>query len=170
MATTYTKEQIEKLIDGRLDWDTTFRMLAMPKDPERFELYVGVLQERLGWKDKIILPLGPHLYIVQTAADKRWVIKCDCGHEFCDYRQNWKMHAVIYVRDTEEALTEIYPKLMAPDPAWQVYREYYCPECGTLHDVEAPTPWYPVIHDFEPDIEAFYKEWLGLPVPERAAA
>jgi len=58
MATTYTKEQIEKLIDGRLDWDTVFRMLAMPKDPERFELYVGVLQERLGWKDKIILPLG----------------------------------------------------------------------------------------------------------------
>ena len=25
-----------------------------------------------------------------------------------------------------------------------------------------------VIHDFEPDIEAFYKEWVNLPVPERA--
>ena len=25
-----------------------------------------------------------------------------------------------------------------------------------------------VIHDFEPDIEAFYKEWWNLPVPERA--
>ena len=35
-------------------------------------------------------------------------------------------------------------------------------------DVEAPTPWYPVIHDFEPDIDAFYKEWLDMPVPERA--
>jgi acetone carboxylase gamma subunit len=38
-----------------------------------------------------------------------------------------------------------------------------------MHDVEAPTPWYPVIHDFEPDIETFYKEWVNLPVPERAA-
>ena len=46
---------------------------------------------------------------------------------------------------------------------------HYCPSCGTMHDVEAPTPWYPVIHDFEPDIETFYKEWVGLPVPERAA-
>ncbi|MCG2657473.1 MAG: acetone carboxylase subunit gamma, partial [Hydrogenophaga sp.] len=42
------------------------------------------------------------------------------------------------------------------------------PTCGTLHDVEAPTPWYPVIHDFEPDIEAFYKEWVNLPVPVAA--
>ena len=25
-----------------------------------------------------------------------------------------------------------------------------------------------VIHDFEPDIEAFYQEWVGLPVPARA--
>ena len=37
-----------------------------------------------------------------------------------------------------------------------------------MHDFEAPTPWYPVIHDLEPDIEAFYKDWLQLPVLERA--
>ena len=57
--------------------------------------------------------------------------------------------------------------LMAPDTAWQVYREYTCPQCGALHDVEAPTPWYPVLHDFEPDIDAFYREWVKLPLPER---
>ena len=86
-----------------------------------------------------------------------------------DYRENWKLNAVVYVRDTEEAMTEVYPKLMAPDTNWQVYREYYCPSCGVMHDIEAPTPWYPVIHDFEPDIEAFYKDWIGLPVPDKAA-
>ena len=59
---------------------------------------------------------------------------------------------------------------MAPDPAWQVYREYCCPDCGVLLDVEAPTPWYPVLHDFEPDIPTFYRDWLGLAVPERAGA
>jgi acetone carboxylase gamma subunit len=36
--------------------------------------------------------------------------------------------------------------------------------------VEAPTPWYPVVHDFEPDIDTFYKDWLGLPVPSRVDA
>lgn len=165
---TYTPEQVKNLVEGKLDWDTTLRMLSMPKDPERFQLYLAALQKKLEWSDRIVLPLGPHLHIVQQAKSKRWVIQCDCGHAFCDWNDNWKMHANLYVRDTEEAMTEVYPKLMAPDTAWQVYREYTCPQCGTLHDVEAPTPWYPVIHDFEPDIDAFYKEWVKLPLPERS--
>ena len=167
--TTYTKEQVASLVDGKLDWDTTMRMLSMPKDNERFALYLEALQKKVQWKDKIVLPLGPHLYIAQSAKTKQWVTKCECGHELGDYRENWKLNAVVYVRDTEEAMNEVYPKLMAPDTNWQVYREYYCPSCGVMHYIEAPTPWYPVIHDFEPDIEAFYKDWIGLPVPERAA-
>jgi len=162
----YTKEQIANLTEGRLDWDTTLRMLSMPKDKERFQLYLEVLQQRVPWKERIVLPLGPKLYIAQTT-EKKWKIKCECGHEFCDYRENWKLYANIYVRDTPEAMHEVYPQLLAPDTNWQVYREYYCPECGTQHDVEAPTPWYPILHDFEPDIESFYKEWVELPVPAR---
>ncbi|KAB0584942.1 acetone carboxylase subunit gamma [Ideonella dechloratans] len=165
---TYTPEQVRKLVDGKLDWDTVLRMLSMPKDGERFALYLRALQDKLGWSDRIVLPLGPHLHIVQRAKDKRWLIQCDCGHAFCDWNQNWKLHANLYVRDTEAAMTEVYPQLMAPDTAWQVYREYTCPQCGTLHDVEAPTPWYPVIHDFEPDIDAFYQDWVKLPLPERS--
>ena len=165
---TYTNEQVAHLVDGTLDWETTFRMLSMPKDNSRFVQYLAALQAKVTFKERIILPLGPHLYIVQSIQTKQWVNQCDCGHVFCDYRENWKLHANIHVRDTEEAMTEVYPKLMAPDTQWQVYREYYCPTCGTLHDVEAPTPWYPVIHDFEPDIETFYQEWMKLPLPERA--
>lgn len=164
---TYTQEQVKNLVQGRLDWDTTFRMLSMPKDRERFEQYLAVRQAGVKWPDRIVLPLGPHLHIVQEADSKRWVTKCDCGHVFCGWRENWKLHANLYVRDTPEAMEEVYPQLMAPDTDWQVYREYYCPECGTLHDVEAPTPWYPVIHDFEPDIDTFYRDWLDLPIPER---
>ncbi len=165
--TTYTQEQISKLVDGKLDWDTTMRMLTMPKDAERFEMYLQTLQDRLDWQDKIVLPLGPHLHIVQKADSRKWVVKCDCGHEYCDWKQNWKLHARVYVRESEAAMKEVYPTLMAPDTTWQVYREYYCPQCAAMHDVEAPTPWYPVIHDFEPDIDTFYKDWLGLPVPAR---
>jgi acetone carboxylase gamma subunit len=165
---SYTNEQVKYLVEGKLDWDTTMRMLTMPKDQGRFAKYVSVLQQKVSWPDKIVLPLGPHLYIVQAAADKKWVVKCDCGYVFCDYRENWKLHANIHVRDTEEEMNEVYPKLMAPSTEWQVFREYFCPECGIMHDVEAPTPWYPVIHDFEPDIEAFYRDWLNLPVPARA--
>ncbi len=168
MSNVYTNEQISHLVEGTLDWETMFRMLSMPKDHSRFAQYLAALQTKVKFKDRIVLPLGPHLHIVQKAETKKWVTMCDCGHEFGDWRENWKLNAVVYVRDTEEAMVDVYPKLMAADTNWQVYREYYCPKCGAMHDVEAPTPWYPVIHDFEPDIDAFYRDWVNLPLPERA--
>ena len=163
----YTRAKIADLVDGKIDHDTLHQMLSTPKDPERFSTYIEILQERVAWDDKIILPLGPKLYIVQQKSSKQWKIRCECGHDFCDWRDNWKLHARVYVRDTAEQMEQIYPRLMAPTSSWQVLREYYCGDCGTLHDVEAPTPWYPIIRDFEPDIDTFYKDWLGLPVPER---
>lgn len=161
----YDRKQIEDLIDGRLDWETLHRMLSLPKDPERFDLYLSILQSRVPWSDRILLPYGLHLYIVQKKTGER-VIKCDCGYEFGDYRQNWKLNALIYVRDTVEKMEELYPRLMAADPEWQVIREYYCPGCGTQLEVEAVPPWYPVIHDWEPDLEGFYTEWLGRALPQ----
>jgi acetone carboxylase gamma subunit len=47
-------------------------------------------------------------------------------------------------------------------------REFYCPGCFTLLEVEAVPPGYPVLFDFQPDIEGFY-EWLGLPLPSSAS-
>lgn len=164
----YTESKIRDLVDGTIDQDTLHQMLSTPKDVDRFEKYVKILQERVPWKDKIILPLGPKLFVVQRASDKKWVIRSWAGHDFCGWNENWKLHARIRVRDTPEKMEQIYPKLMAPSTDWQVIREYFCPKSGDLLDVEAPTPWYPVIHDAEPDIDAFYKEWLGLEVPERS--
>ncbi len=91
--------------------------------------------------------------------------KCECGHSFGDYRRNWKLAASIIVRDSEESLREIYPNSDLPDPEWMEIREFICPECGTLHEVEAAAPGYPIVHDFEPDIEGFYRDWLGQPLP-----
>ncbi len=127
----YTDEQVEKLVEGKLDWKTTRRMLSMPKDQSRFAQYVKTLQAKVTWPDKIVLPLGPHLYIAQQKGTNKWVTKCDCGHEFGDYRENWKLNAVVYVRDTKEAMLDVYPEHMHPDTAWQVYREFYCPTCGS---------------------------------------
>jgi acetone carboxylase gamma subunit len=164
---TYTREQVSNLVEGKLDRDATLRMLAMPKDAQRFGSYLAALQRKLGWSDSIVLPLGPHLHIVQQARTSKWVTQCDCCHVFCDWRDNWKLHARISVRDNEEAMSQVHPKQMAPDTKRQVCREYYCPRCGALHDMEASTPWFPVIHDLEPDIDAFYKESVKLPLPER---
>lgn len=160
----YNKGTIEELIDGTLDWNSVKNMMSDHKDPERMDTYVSILQERVPWDDPIILPMGLHLYIVSKENGQR-MVKCNCGHEFCDYKDNWKLHARIYVRDTVEKMNEIYPKLMGPDPEWQVLREYYCPGCAAQLEVEAVPPWYPVIKEFDPDIDTFYNDWLGKPVP-----
>lgn len=156
----YDRDTLENLIDGKLPWPEVKRIMSSFKDRDRFEKCVEILQERVDWADPILLPLGLHLYIVKKDDGSR-VVKCDCGFEFCDDQQNWKMKALVYVRDTEEKLQEIYPPLMHSDPSSVVLREYYCPGCVTQLEVEAVPPGYPVIFDFQPDLDTFYREWLG---------
>ena len=119
-----TRAKIVDLIDGNIDSETHHQMLATPKDPERFTVYLDILQERMSWQGKIVLPLGSNLYIVQAKTSKQWLVRCECGHDFCGWNENWKLSA---------------------------HR-------------------YPVIRDFEPDVDTFYQDLLGLRAPERVDA
>ena len=135
-------------------------MMSNFKDPNRFDKMIEIFQDRVPWEERILLPYSPYLFIVQKEDDSR-VMKCRCGFEFGDYRVNWKMQALIYLRDSDEKLQEIYPPLMHTDPGFTVLREYYCPGCKTQLEVEVAPPGYPIIFDFEPDLDVFYREWLG---------
>jgi acetone carboxylase, gamma subunit len=157
-------ETLRDLVDERLPRSQVRAIQSSYKDPDRFDQYVALLQARVEWDERIVLPFGEHLYIV-SKGDGSYFVKCDCGNEFCDYRENWKLEALINVRDDAEALQEIYPEKMAGDPEWNHLREYFCPGCKTLLEVEAVPPGYPVIHDFLPDLEGFYGEWLGREAP-----
>lgn len=167
-AVEVTERTLEELIAGRLPGSQVRAIQSGYKDGDRFQKYLAVLQRSVPWDDRILLPFGEHLFIVQRADGAR-IVKCDCGHEFCDYRENWKLHARIHVRDTEEQFRELYPAKMHGDPRWNVLREYFCPGCATLLEVEAVPPGYPVIHDFVPDLEGFYEEWLGIELPSPPA-
>jgi acetone carboxylase gamma subunit len=156
----YDKATLEKLIDGKLSWPEIKNIMSSFKDPDRFDKYVDILQGRVEWDDRILLPLAAHLYIVQKPDGSR-VVKCDCGYEFGDYHSNWKLEALIHVRDTEDLLQEVYPPMMHSNPQWIILREYYCPGCKTQLEVEAVPHGYPIVFDFEPDLETFYREWLG---------
>jgi acetone carboxylase gamma subunit len=159
---------LRDLVDERLPRGEVRAIQSAYKDPGRFDAYVRLLQERVPWDDPIVLPFGEHLFIVAQAGP-RYVVKCDCGHEFCEHTENWKLEALIRVRDDAESLAEIYPDKMHGDPAWNVLREYFCPGCRAQLEVEAVPPGYPVIHDFVPDLEGFYEEWLRRPLPGAAA-
>jgi acetone carboxylase gamma subunit len=170
------KDTLRDLVDEKLPRGQVRAIQSGFKDADRFDKYVEILQERVPWDERIVLPFGEHLYIVKklahdgqspsiASAEGSYIIKCDCGHEFCDYTENWKLEALINVRDSVESLREIYPDKMHGDPEWNSLREYFCPGCKTLLEVEAAPPGYPVIHDFLPDLEGFYEDWLGRPLP-----
>ena len=160
---TYPTDMIADLIEGKLPWQVTKRIMSDFKDTDRFATYIAILQDRMSWEEQILVPIGEHLYVVQKGAER--IVKCDCGQEFGDYRQNWKMSALVFVRDSEELLEEVYPGPTKPDPKLQEIREFICPGCTTLLEVEAVAPGYPITFDFLPDLEGFYTEILGTPLP-----
>ncbi len=111
----YTKKDLKDLYDGNLRWDKVKEIMSRPKDDDRFDKYVEILQERVPWPERILLPMSEHLYVVQKGRER--IVKCDCGHEFGDWRQNWKLHALIFSRDDRAKLEEVYPGLKCPNPA-----------------------------------------------------
>ena len=161
---SYSKDDLKDLYDGKLPWEKVKEIMSKPKDDDRFDKYIEILQERVPWEERILLPLGEHLYVVEKGGER--IVKCDCGHEFGDWRQNWKLNALIFVRDDSAKLEEVYPGLHCPDPNLSELREYYCPGCGALLKVESVPMGYPAIFEILPDIDSFYREWLGRPLPE----
>ena len=163
----YTKQDLKDMYDGVLQWEKVKSIMSSPKDDDRFDKYVEILQEQASYSEKIIMPMGNHLNVVAKEGDR--IVKCDCGYEFGDYRTNWKLNALIYVRNTDDALDEIYPGYMKPQTkkGWCEVREFYCPGCAAQLEVEAVPPGYPITFDFLPDLDLFYREWLGKPLTDR---
>ena len=161
---SYDKRTITDLIDGKLEWPALKPIISNYKDPDRFEKVLEILQSRVSWKEKILLPLQEHLNIVQKGKER--IVKCDCGYEFGDYRENWKYKAKVLLRDTDELMEELYRQHEHADPKWDQIREFYCPGCFALLDVEVLPPGYPAVFNFLPDLEGFYKDILKIPLPE----
>ncbi|MFC1945082.1 acetone carboxylase subunit gamma [Chloroflexota bacterium] len=161
------KDKIKGLVEGTLPWDDVKKLLRLPKkDEDRFWKYLEVLQERVPWKEKIMLRISEHLYIVAKEGGGR-VVKCDCGQEFGDYRTNWKLNCNIYVRRTKEEMAEVYTIEEAmPNVDLVELREFYCPGCFALVGVEVVPPGYPVVFEMLPDLDTFYREWLDKPLPD----
>ncbi len=160
----YDVEDIRKLVDGELPWPVVQQMMKNGKDQDRFDKWLIILQGRVPWKERILLPLTPALFIVQKRKSR--IVKCRCGHEFGDYRVNWKLSALIHVRDTAEKLGEVYRGRELPNAEWMQMREYYCPGCGSQLEVESVPRGCPPDFEFLPDLDTFYSDWLGRPLPD----
>ena len=158
------RETLAALLDEKLARREIKDIQSGYKDPDRFDKWLAVLQERVPYDDPIVLPMGEGLNAVRRR-DGELSVRCDCGHDFCHPSRNWKMEAAIYVRDDVAKLLEVYPRMAHCDPEWTELRELYCPSCARQLETEAVPPGYPVVHEFLPDIEGFYRGWLGRDVP-----
>ena len=85
----YTKHDLQDLFSEKLSWDKVKMIMSQPKDNDRFEKYIEILQEQVSWPERILMPLGEHLNVVEKGDDR--IVKCDCGHEFGDWRRNWEV-------------------------------------------------------------------------------
>ncbi len=165
VATELTEDTLRDLVDEKLSRRAVKDIQSAIKDTDRFDKWVNVLQSRVSYDDPIVLPYGEGMNIVKRSSDGEYVVRTDAGADLSRWNENWKTGAVIYVRDTVEALEEVFPKLGHADPAWQELREYYCPISGHLIETEAVPPGYPAVHEYLPDLRGFYEGWLGRPLP-----
>lgn len=164
-----SKDLIRQLVEGTIDDDNAERLQKLPrKDKDRFFTYIEVLQERMAWPERILLRLGDKLYIVSNGRGQR-VVKCECGHEFGDYRENWKLKCRIRTRTTLESMSQVFdPAPAVPEPGWQEVREFFCPACASQHAVEVVAPGYPIVFEMLPDLDKFYRDYLGRPLEDEA--
>ncbi|HLN07087.1 MAG TPA: acetone carboxylase subunit gamma [Acidimicrobiales bacterium] len=151
--TEYADELIRDLLRDGLSSEEIEGLQRHEKDADRFAQVLRLEQERLRWRERILLCLQEHLYIVDKG-DGSKVVRCDCGQEFGDYRRNWKESALVYERAGADALA-VYRGPRVADPDWSILREFYCPGCATQLDVEVVPRGYPFIFNVEPDFEAF---------------
>ncbi|MBI4285947.1 MAG: hydantoinase B/oxoprolinase family protein [Chloroflexi bacterium] len=81
-------------------------------------------------------------YLVMTGSTAASEIQCrKCGHIFGPVAENWKTHA----RMTKRPLAALGPKMAVTEKF--VLREFCCPDCATLIDVEMVLKELPPIWD-----------------------
>lgn len=83
------------MVDGKLAREMIYEIQRREKDDDRFEKIQEIQQERVPWKEGIILCLHEKPYVVQKGDGSR-MVKCLCGHEFCEPRENWKLESLVY--------------------------------------------------------------------------
>ncbi|MBL4574877.1 MAG: hypothetical protein JKY51_02105 [Opitutaceae bacterium] len=162
------KGLLKQLVEGHISDNDVDEMRRMTKkDPERFWTYLEILQDKATWDNQILMRLNDHLFIVKKGDER--IVKCECGHEYGDYRVNWKLHSDVRVRDNQEKMEEVYyPAAAAPDPDWMEIREFYCPGCAAQLAVEIVPPGYPLIFEALPDLDRFYSEMMNKPLSDES--
>jgi N-methylhydantoinase B len=89
----------------------------------------------------VLLKLTPYVDIVEDENEDKVAVCSKCGFAYCDAKDDYKLYCLILDRDP----ADILPPPLAPDKDWAVYREFYCPACGTQVEVDQVPPGMTII-------------------------
>lgn len=161
MGDRSTREILRDLETAQMSWDEVREVLRQKKSANRFSEYHATLAETTPFGDSVLLRLSEYLYVVRNI-DGSHAVRCgECMHDFGDPRINWKLSARIRVRTTLEEFLEIYHyEEVCPEAGIAEVREYYCPGCFTLLNVECVPVGYPPVFEFLPDLGQVYSDIL----------
>jgi N-methylhydantoinase B/oxoprolinase/acetone carboxylase alpha subunit len=96
---------------------------------------------------KELFKLTPYVSVAETNKGKG--LTCSrCGHYYCDAGENFKHYSLVYDRDPKE----IYGDRFGADKDWMIFREFYCPGCGSMVEVEATPVCTPIFNNYEVEI------------------
>ena len=88
-------------------------------------------------------PVNETLRIVGSGADA--AIHCRCGRRLGPAAENYKLHALVREGPVQNAGPWVDPQGIGKDSF--VCREFFCPECATLLDVEIAQRGEPILWD-----------------------
>lgn len=102
-------------------------------------------------------------YLRIDLATEMWECR-RCERVHGSARDNYKRGLLVHDRDPREIHkplldTALYERTYSPDPAWCRILEYYCPDCGTMVEVEYLPPGHPPLRDIELDLDALKAQW-----------
>jgi len=81
-------------------------------------------------------------YLTVSKENDKSIIRCaKCQHPFCEATENCKHHALM-----REVAPSQRGELYAPSKRF-VFREFYCPQCGTMFDTEIRLRGQPFVWD-----------------------
>jgi len=104
-------------------------------------------------------------YLIVDLENERW--KCrPCGHLLGSAREDYKRGLLVYARNPADIHKPLldpskYAYTYSPDPSWCAMLEFYCPNCGTMMEVEYTVPGHPPIHDIELDLDDLKRKWVA---------
>jgi acetone carboxylase gamma subunit len=93
--------------------------------------------------------LNEQLDIVGSGAEA--TVVCQCGHALGPATDNYKMHVLLREGPVQEAGPWVDPNRIGGDAF--VCREFFCPGCLTLLDVEIAQRHEPILWDVQLDVD-----------------